>query len=160
MFWAPMLWCRKDLIRDVSKRDWGSQNEGCVSKTAVSEKQCIWCLSMFPLQKFCSVYFATLERPCTQMHMREIYICVCVWHLLWEHQAGTFSVIFLAAKALAMVLLSSTSTSLSDIFLHWVWTLLHSWHHKPRHCKYIVKVLPTVGMFEIATLNLELNLCL
>ena len=89
-----------------------------------------------------------------------IYICVCVWHLLWEHQAGTFSVIFLAAKALAMVLLSSTSTSLSDIFLHWVWTLLHSWHHKPRHCKYIVKVLPTVGMFEIATLNLELNLCL
>ena len=41
---------------------------------------------------------------------------MCVWHLLWEHQAGTFSVIFLAAKALAMVLLSSTSTSLSDIF--------------------------------------------
>jgi hypothetical protein len=39
----------------------------------------------------------------------------CVWQLLWEHQAGTFSVIFLAAKALAMVLLSSTSTSLSDI---------------------------------------------
>ena len=90
----------------------------------------------------------------------DIYIYMCVWHLLWEHQAGTFSVIFLAAKALAMVLLSSTSTSLSDIFLHWVWTLLHSWHHKPRHCKYIVKVLPTVGMFEIATLNLELNLCL
>ena len=46
----------------------------------------------------------------------EIYIYVCVWHLLWEHQAGTFSVIFLAAKALAMVLLSSTSTSLSDMF--------------------------------------------
>ena len=45
----------------------------------------------------------------------EIYIYMCVWHLLWE-QAGTFSVIFLAAKALAMVLLSSTSTSLSDIF--------------------------------------------
>lgn len=49
------------------------------------------------------------------MYSNAYDIYMCVWHLLWEHQAGTFSVIFLAAKALAMVLLSSTSTSLSDI---------------------------------------------